>query len=188
MAPTETLLVVFLVRAMRYCPGLSLAVCRIQPCPYYPCRCPSGRVPTAPGIGPPGSAEVLRPNLLRCVGSKRAPWPRFVWSCRESPDPAGRRRVQRSPPGRAGFTDLVWETEGMRDKRRARLCARRAHRPRLGRSVSVYSREYSSLPPASPRVDFPCSRDSNRAITNLECLARPSCSARPRRGRSAGAG
>src|SRR5262245_44703053 len=25
-----------------------------------------------------------------------APWPRFVWSCRESPDPAGRRRVKRS--------------------------------------------------------------------------------------------
>ena len=29
-------------------------------------------------------------------GPERAPWLRFVWSCRESPDPAGRRRVKRS--------------------------------------------------------------------------------------------
>src|SRR5262249_57300725 len=36
--------------------------------------------------------------LRASVSSDRrgAPWQRFVWSCRENPDPAGRRRVKRS--------------------------------------------------------------------------------------------
>ena len=38
-----------------------------------------------------GQALVLRSD--RRMG---APWQRFVWSCRECPDPAGRRRVKRS--------------------------------------------------------------------------------------------
>ena len=42
------------------------------------------------------SAQRREPNLPRRVGPERAPWQRFVWSCRESPDPAGRRRVKRS--------------------------------------------------------------------------------------------
>ncbi len=33
---------------------------------------------------------------LRCDRRLGAPWLRFVWSCRECPDPAGRRRVKRS--------------------------------------------------------------------------------------------
>jgi hypothetical protein len=45
-----------------------------------------------------GRAPAAMPfqNARRWVGRMGAPWLRFVWSCRECPDPAGRRRVKRS--------------------------------------------------------------------------------------------
>src|SRR5262245_36728702 len=57
----------------------------IRPC--------GGSLERGPGI-PPSLASPDRAS----VSSDRsgAPWPRFVWSCRESPDPAGRRRVKQS--------------------------------------------------------------------------------------------
>src|SRR5262249_13677840 len=47
----------------------------------------------------PGQAVRLSLRLTTRVGVsvlRGAPWLRFVWSCREHPDPAGRRRVKRS--------------------------------------------------------------------------------------------
>src|SRR6516225_9741377 len=53
-------------------------------------------------------------GFLMDVGPQRAPWLRFVWSCRESPDPAGRRRVKRSvylrPKGARGQQHAVEAT------------------------------------------------------------------------------
>src|SRR5262249_37806335 len=51
---------------------------------------------------------------VRMVEPMRAPWRRFVWSCRESPDPAGRKRVKRSvylhPKGARGQQHAVEAT------------------------------------------------------------------------------
>ena len=43
------------------------------------------------------AASNILKGLRASVGpTQGAPWLRFVWSCRECPDPAGRRRVKRS--------------------------------------------------------------------------------------------
>src|SRR5262249_48827863 len=86
-----------------------------------------------------GSPAIVLPLALTEASSwmsvlRGAPWLRFVWSCRERPDPAGRRRVKRSvylhPKGARGQQHAEEAASGpaSRADRRSRV------RPRMGKA------------------------------------------------------
>src|SRR5262249_43306024 len=106
----------------------------------------------------------------RRVGLERAPWLRFVWSCRECPDPAGRRRVKRSvylpPKGARGqeHAEEATSDPASQVERRSRV------RPRMGKAgllelQSQWVRSVTAGKDAETRI--PVSRGSARSMRDL---------------------